>query len=102
MDKPSQIFNCDESGFADKTDTSKVIAASPTKFPYKNQGPDGTGYNTSKNGWMEENIFFQWFKNMFIPLTATTPKPILLLLDGHTSHQSVRTVELAIEHNIIL
>ncbi|CAF1556632.1 unnamed protein product [Didymodactylos carnosus] len=142
MDKPSQIFNCDESGFADKTDTSKVIVASPTKFPYKKQGgsggrsynsvlfcvsasgvilppyiiykaiklysnwctkgPDGTGYNTSKNGWMEENIFFQWFKNMFIPLTATTPKPILLLLDGHTSHQSVRTVELAVEHNIIL
>ncbi|CAF4487968.1 unnamed protein product, partial [Didymodactylos carnosus] len=41
MEKPSQIFNCDESGFADKTDTSKVIVASPTKFPYKKQGATG-------------------------------------------------------------
>ncbi|CAF1628200.1 unnamed protein product, partial [Didymodactylos carnosus] len=41
LDKPSQIFNCDESGFADATERRKVIVASPTKFPYKKQG--GTG-----------------------------------------------------------
>ncbi|CAF1554616.1 unnamed protein product [Didymodactylos carnosus] len=41
IDKPSQIFNCDESGFCDRTDIRKVIIASPTKFPYKKQA--GTG-----------------------------------------------------------
>ncbi|CAF1338053.1 unnamed protein product [Didymodactylos carnosus] len=74
IDKPFQIFNCDESGFVDKTDTTKVIVR-----------PPGAAYNTSKNGWMEENVFYEWFKHLFIPQTARTPKPILLMLDGHTS-----------------
>ncbi|CAF1374563.1 unnamed protein product [Didymodactylos carnosus] len=65
-------------------------------------GHTGAGYNTSANGWMEENVFYEWFKNMFLPLTSTTPKPILLILDGHTSHRSVRTTELAISNGIVL
>ncbi|CAF1329785.1 unnamed protein product [Didymodactylos carnosus] len=158
MDKPSQIFNCDEAGFADKTDTKKVIVPNPTKFPYKKQGgtcgkcyysvlfcisasgvillaytiykskklhyithgalmvslvisifqqftfvlgPAGASYNTSKNGWMQERSFYEWFKNLFIPQTAPS-KPILFILDGHKSHHSVRTVELAIVNDILL
>ncbi|CAF1611066.1 unnamed protein product, partial [Didymodactylos carnosus] len=64
--------------------------------------PTGAGYNTSANGWMEDNVFYEWFKNMFLPLTSTTPKPILLILDGHTSHRRVRTTELAISNGIVL
>ncbi|CAF1402456.1 unnamed protein product [Didymodactylos carnosus] len=142
MDKPPQIFNCDESGFSDETERTTVIVPSPTKFPYKKQGgtggksfysvlfcvsasgvilppytiykakrlmsnwclggPSGAGYNTSKNGWIQEDVFYEWLKCMFIPYTDKTPKPILLLLDGHGSHHSVRTVELAIENHIVL
>ncbi|CAF1124198.1 unnamed protein product [Didymodactylos carnosus] len=64
--------------------------------------PTGAGFNTSANGWMEDNVFYEWFKNMFLPLTSTTPKLILLILDGHTSHRRVRTTELAITNGIVL
>ncbi|CAF4434030.1 unnamed protein product, partial [Didymodactylos carnosus] len=90
VDKPSQIFNCDEVGFADKTDTKKVVVPNPIKFPYK------------KQGGICENVIIRCCFNLFIPQTAATPKPILLILDGHKSHQSVRTVELAIENDILL
>ncbi|CAF4483235.1 unnamed protein product, partial [Didymodactylos carnosus] len=140
MDRPSQIFNCDASGFADKTDTKKVIVANPTKFPYKKQGGtggksfhtvlfcvsasgvvlppyiiykaknlysdwyiSGAGYNTSESGWMEESTFYERFKHFFIPPVAnTTPKLILLILDEHSYHHSVRTIELTTENDIVL
>ncbi|CAF1021029.1 unnamed protein product [Didymodactylos carnosus] len=44
LNKPSQIYNCDESGFADNTDTTKYIVSNPTKFPYKKQGGTGKSY----------------------------------------------------------
>ncbi|CAF0824707.1 unnamed protein product [Didymodactylos carnosus] len=38
---------------------------------------------------------------MFLSLTLTTSKPILLILDGHTSHRRVRTIELAISNGSV-
>ncbi|CAF4492510.1 unnamed protein product, partial [Didymodactylos carnosus] len=60
------------------------------------------GYNTSNNGWMEEVTFFQWFMKLFLKHSKNIPRPLLLLLDGHASHRSVRLIQAAIEHEVIL
>ena len=46
----------------------------------------GTFYGLSESGWMDTELFEQWLKNHFL-LYAPPARPLLLLLDGHTSHQ---------------
>ena len=60
----------------------------------------GTLYAASKNGWMEEPVFFNWLMKSFIPfitrLREERNEPhqtALLLYDGHASHISVRIIE---------
>jgi hypothetical protein len=69
----------------------------------------GTLYSTSKNDWMEEPLFFNWFETMFIrnieTLRILKNKPnqtAVLLFDGHCSHISLRNLNLAIDKNIAL
>lgn len=65
-------------------------------------GYKGTRYNTSPSGWIEEPIFFDWFQNHFIPHVKEIERPVFLLFDGHRSHISVRTIQLAMEEGIHL
>ena len=65
-------------------------------------GPDGAMYNNSPSGWMEESQFFEWLKEIFVPNSKKYSGKHLLIFDGHNSHISVRTIELAIENNITL
>ena len=59
----------------------------------------------SPNGWTDDFLCSEWFEKCFIP-QATARKvsnaPILLIYDGHGSHNTAALIELAREHNIIL
>ena len=59
----------------------------------------------SPNGWTDNFLCTKWFEKCFIP-QATARKvsnaPILLIYDGHGSHNTTALIELAHEHNIIL
>jgi hypothetical protein len=60
---------------------------------------------TSQNGWTSNEIGLQWFKEMFIPFATAhkvTEDPILLLVDGHDSHETDELRKLAYESNIIV
>ncbi|GFO19616.1 LOW QUALITY PROTEIN: tigger transposable element-derived protein 6-like protein [Plakobranchus ocellatus] len=56
----------------------------------------------SENGWINQNLFFEWLKLVFVPQTTHIKKPLLLLVDGHVSHQSLQTSSLCDENQIIL
>ena len=49
-----------------------------------NGGPLGTRYAVSHNGWMTTPACIDWFRNLFIP-PLPEERPILLILDGHSS-----------------
>lgn len=57
-----------------------------------------TKYVASDNGWMTASIFENFFKG-FVEETKST-RPILLLLDGHLSHTSLNTIDIARTENI--
>lgn len=66
-------------------------------------------YTASENGWMEEAIFYQWLSKMFVPhinrirtKNNLDQQTAILYFDGHSSHISLRIVELAMAHNIQL
>lgn len=61
----------------------------------------GTIYGLSKNGWMDMELFDLWFTNHFLRF-APAARPILLLLDGHSSHYCPDTVRLAAQEQVIL
>lgn len=59
----------------------------------------------SENGWTDDFLCTEWFKNSFIPQATaqnTSGKPILLIYDGHGSHDTLELIKLGREHNIIL
>ena len=65
-------------------------------------GPEGTTYNTSHSGWMEETTFEQWLKDVFIPHVTHVAKPIVLFYDGHGSHMTYNSVKAAKDADIII
>ena len=49
------------------------------------QGPMNVLYAKFPNGYMDEELFYSWFSNVFVPQTDHLGKRILIL-DGHGSH----------------
>ena len=45
----------------------------------------GTLYGLSKTGWINRELFFQWFYRYFL-VYCPPIRPLLLLMDGHSSH----------------
>ena len=54
----------------------------------------GTLYGLSHNGWMNSDLFFYWFNNHFLQYAPQT-RPLILLLDGHSSHYCPAFIKLA-------
>jgi hypothetical protein len=49
--------------------------------------PPGSVGKANKSGWMTEEIFSEWFEHFIaIVRPASRPEPVLLLVDGHSSH----------------
>lgn len=62
----------------------------------------GTRYNATESGWVDENVFYDWFMHQFIPSTKAIKRPIMLLFDGHSAHISTRIIKAAMENQIEL
>lgn len=70
---------------------------------YTAGGPDGALYGKQESGVMDSKLFLKWLEKVFIPYACPAPgKPVLLLLDGHSSHCSIEVIEVAKNNNIIL
>ncbi len=61
----------------------------------------GTTYGLSDRGWMDAEIFYNWFKFHFLK-HAPAVRPLLLLMDCHSSHYHPGFIELASEQQIIV
>ncbi len=123
MDKPSHIFNTDETGMPLDPPPLKVVVPAKAKhsqtvctgdkaqvtvlaccnaagytippmvmFDRKTLKPEmtlgeipGTMYKLSSKGWIDSELFEGWF-SCHILAYAPPVRPLLLLLDGHSSH----------------
>ena len=61
----------------------------------------GTMYGLSSSGWVDGDLFELWFTHHFLPYAPPT-RPLLLLLDGHSSHYLPNVVKKAAEEQVIL
>ncbi len=138
-ERPSLIFNADESGMPLQHRPGKRIAVKGQKhvhvlasgnkaqitvlacvnatgyslppmvvFNRKTLSPEltrgevpGTIYGLSASGWMDGELFYEWFYKHFL-LYAPAARPLLLLLDGHSSHYSPQFIQEASRQGVIV
>ena len=55
----------------------------------------------SESGWMDQELFSNWFLHQFLKHAVST-RPILLMLDGHSSHYNLDLVQSAAENDVII
>lgn len=55
----------------------------------QNNGPIGAIYHCSDNGWINNELFYEWLKHFKCHVHPSPQSPVLLLLDNHTSHISL-------------
>ena len=62
----------------------------------------GIMYGLSPNsGWIDSELFTEWFERHFL-LYAPAGRPILLMLDGHSSHYDPHFIRSAAEKEVIV
>ena len=139
LDRPAQIFNCDETGLPLDQTPPYVIAAKGQKHPRtvvagskkqitvlacanaagnalpplvifarKALNPQlthgevpGTMYGLTDSGWMDGEVFDNWFSHHFL-VHAPAVRPLLLLLDGHSTHHNPSFVRKAAQEKVIV
>lgn len=67
-----------------------------------NGAPPGTEMFVSDSGYINSDLFFQWIQHFQKHTNATKENPVLLILDNHSTHQSLETVLYCRENGIIL
>ena len=61
----------------------------------------GTCYGLSDNGWMNSEIFENWFIHHFL-VHAPASRPLLLLVDGHSTHYCPGFARMAAHERVIV
>ena len=60
-----------------------------------------TIYGMSPPGWIDHELFANWFLKLFIKNIPQT-RPVLLLLYRHSSHYTLEGIKIAAENDIVL
>ena len=61
----------------------------------------GSIYRLSAKGWINQELFQIWFMKHFLSYVPST-RPLLLLLDGHSSHYCPEVIRMVSENQIIV
>lgn len=66
--------------------------------------PDNWGIGCSENGWMKNEIFYEYIGNVLYPFlrVSGTKFPVILFIDGHSTHLTYQISELCNSLKIIL
>ena len=61
----------------------------------------GTTYGLSDNGWINSELFEAWMSEHFLK-HAVSARPLLLVLDGHSTHYQPQVLRLAKENDVVM
>nr|CAH7736079.1 unnamed protein product [Callosobruchus chinensis] len=79
-------------------------------FPRKNMtntlmrgAPPGSIGRAHPSGWIQTNLFTEWFEHFLEHVKPSEGSPVLLILDGHYSHtKNIDVIELARQHHVTI
>ena len=61
----------------------------------------GTLYGLSEKGWIDQTLFFRWFNDVFTKHISPA-RPVLLMLDGHSTHYTPEVVHAAAKQGVVM
>jgi len=65
--------------------------------------PPGSIAIPNESGWMQTEVFVQWFKHFLTHTNPTQERPVLLIMDGHKTHTlNLQLINLARENHVTL
>ena len=73
----------------------------PSGRSFQNEGPVNASYSHSDSGFVDRNMYVEWFTKVFVK-HIPSERPAILLQDGATIHISPELIDAAIENNVIL
>lgn len=79
-----------------------IFPRSNMKQTYLTHAAPGTVGYANGGGWMTAEYFVKFMNHFIQHSGAKKGSPTLLLLDNHTSHQSIETLDLAAKHDITM
>ena len=62
-----------------------IFAAMQVNYLWTKNEVPGTRFGVSDKGWIDEELFYQFLTEHFMA-NVVSRRPILLLLDGHSTH----------------
>ena len=62
----------------------------------------GAIFNGTDSEWIDEDCFYAYLLKLFIPKARHLPRPLLLIMDNHATHLSIKTAKLAIHSFTLL
>ena len=63
--------------------------------------PPGSIYACHSSGWMQTEIFTIWFRHFLAYAKPTEENPVLLILDGHSTHtKNIEVIDLARDNHV--
>lgn len=65
-------------------------------------GPVDAIYRCSKSGWITEDLFLEWLKHFAKYVNASKENPVLVVLDNHSTHSSLKSYNFCRENGIVL
>ncbi|KAB0803072.1 hypothetical protein PPYR_02666 [Photinus pyralis] len=68
----------------------------------KRNGPPGAAYACSSNGWINETLFIDWLHHFARFVKSTTDDPVLLVIDNHVSHCTLKAYNFCRENGIVI
>ena len=60
-----------------------------------------TLYGMSENGWIDQELFFYWLKDLFLKYIPPE-RPVMLVMDGHSSHYTPEAIRGAAQMGVIV
>ena len=78
-----------------------VFAAKQINYLWTKNEVTGSCFAVSDNGWVDHELF-SFFLTKHFMANAVPYRPLLLLLDGHSTHFEPKSLQLAKEHNIVV
>ena len=78
-----------------------IYAAKQLNYLWTQDEVSGTRYGVSDKGWVDQGIFYLWLKDHVFP-NAVSWRPLLLLLDRHSSHFEPQSIQFAKDNEIII
>ncbi|RUS84742.1 hypothetical protein EGW08_007484 [Elysia chlorotica] len=74
-----------------------IIGARWTFKPWEEFDAD---FTLTPNGWINSAVFMKWLQYTFLPAVDHLQRPVVLFLDGHSSHMTQEVHDFAQAHSI--